>query len=769
MKKYLYILAIILAFANSSYAMDESEYYDLETTSEYLQEQKFFESPASLMMPEVKKQKRDYTDYAFERRAGGSGEYSEIDPDNMPVFKRVRLSIQHKISTKVEERERRLEENKDNQKPLLEKIKFWKKSDDTAQDLTESEKLLLTEKGSIADSIQNEIANEEDSSDAIALESGIATHVTEKELVLDSDKITYDEDSGDMVAHGRPVLDFPQQGLKVLSDTMLYNQDSNILKGYGNVVILKSGMPTTADSFEIDMNEETMLMSNISSVSNDYIMDAEKAIQKESKLFLENGYLHSDISKIQRFHSRMIGPRFWDMIVEPEAQALFLTNPSGNDVRLDIDEVYVDARKNHNKYIAKNIKVSKDGKHRFSWKKMTIFTDKEGGNFEANYPEFGTKRNLGMFIGPGFVFGGPGGSVMKAIPLLNYKNDEFGIGGLLKYKNTYNSTFLGYGTAGDIFILKGRQRLDDNIFLQYTANTYNDEWFLGARMPKYGAEIFYDKKYSVNDFLAEGKNLSFRHRFGVGLMENADRNRHGEKLGGGNMATTRFRYMAEISQSLYSYENEDENLFFNLSFAMQGSAAVYGTGDTQFIGRMGPRVHLQYKRWMQDIAYFQTAYEDESPLPRYDAYRYGSSSVYISEIFRINKYLSVGWSGLANLSDDSPNGDIFQENRFVIAVGPEDLRIRFGYDFYRRTTFFGFDLAFDTKGTSVTYKKMEIKNPERLGKNKERALAFSPAQKPVEQEVSNKRFGRGNKSEASKVLQYAQVINIEDPSKETID
>ena len=130
MKKYLYILAIILAFANSSYAMDESEYYDLETTSEYLQEQKFFESPASLMMPEVKKQKRDYTDYAFERRAGGSGEYSEIDPDNMPVFKRVRLTIQHKISTKVEERERRLEENKDNQKPLLEKIKFWKKSDD---------------------------------------------------------------------------------------------------------------------------------------------------------------------------------------------------------------------------------------------------------------------------------------------------------------------------------------------------------------------------------------------------------------------------------------------------------------------------------------------------------------------------------------------------------------------------------------------------------------------------------------------------------------
>ena len=58
-------------------------------------------------------------------------------------------------------------------------------------------------------------------------------------------------------------------------------------------------------------------------------------------------------------------------------------------------------------------------------------------------------------------------------------------------------------------------------------------------------------------------------------------------------------------------------------FVMQGSAAIYGTGDTQFIGRVGPRVHLQYKNWMQDIGYFISGYSDQTPLPRYDAYRYG--------------------------------------------------------------------------------------------------------------------------------------------------
>ncbi len=41
-------------------------------------------------------------------------------------------------------------------------------------------------------------------------------------------------------------------------------------------------------------------------------------------------------------------------------------------------------------------------------------------------------KKLGLFAGPGFVFGGPGGSVIKAIPFLNYQDDKFGFGGMLK-------------------------------------------------------------------------------------------------------------------------------------------------------------------------------------------------------------------------------------------------------------------------------------------------------------------------------------------------
>ena len=75
-----------------------------------------------------------------------------------------------------------------------------------------------------------------------------------------------------------------------------------------------------------------------------------------------------------------------------------------------------------------------------------------------------------MFLGPGFVFGGPGGSILKAIPFLNYQHGDFGFGGALKYRNTYNTTELGYASAADVFFMRGHQRLDDTLYMQYRAN-----------------------------------------------------------------------------------------------------------------------------------------------------------------------------------------------------------------------------------------------------------------------------------------------------------
>ena len=102
----------------------------------------------------------------------------------------------------------------------------------------------------------------------------------------------------------------------------------------------------------------------------------------------------------------------------------------------------------------------------------------------------------------------------------------------------------------------------------------------------------------------------------------------------------------------------------------------------------------------------------------------------------------------------------------MVAVGPDDLKVVVGYDFTRETAYFGFNLAFDTKGTNLNYDKLTIKNPERVGKggdenSEEQEVAFVAPKKqaPVLK----------NQKTSKPVLEYAQVIEIEDPDKERID
>ena len=186
-----------------------------------------------------------------------------------------------------------------------------------------------------------------------------------------------------------------------------------------------------------------------------------------------------------------------------------------------------------------------------------------------------------------------------------------------------------------------------------------------------------------------------------------------------------------------------------------------GTGDTQFVGRVGPFVHSQVKNWMQDVGFFMSAYQDNTPLQMYDAYRYGHSMFIIRESLRLCKYVTVAWSGVIRTDErnNPANNDMFQENSFILAFGPDDFKISVGYDWVRQQTYFSFVLAMDTKGSSLDYEKMVIKNPDRLA----RSNREEPELKVYETEnntVDNK--------PVPKKMMYAEVIDIEDPNREQL-
>ena len=235
------------------------------------------------------------------------------------------------------------------------------------------------------------------------------------------------------------------------------------------------------------------------------------------------------------------------------------------------------------------------------------------------------------------------------------------------------------------------------------------------------------------------------------------------KLKSNNIGTVRLRYMLDMYQDMYHYENPEKLFFADLYLYMQGSASVYGTGDTQFIGRVGPMLRTQCKYWMQDVGYFQSAYSDETPIPIFFSFLYGKANVYLRESVKITKMLMLSWYGSANLSDDAPDGRLLQESRFVVGIGPDDLRLILGWDVVRQNSYIGFSINMDTKGSEIYYDKMEIKNPDKFGKKDKYGLA-ALEQLDESEDLKYNVYKPVLKTDKKEYLEKCQVFDVEDSS-----
>jgi hypothetical protein len=61
---------------------------------------------------------------------------------------------------------------------------------------------------------------------------------------------------------------------------------------------------------------------------------------------------------------------------------------------------------------------------------------------------------------------------------------------------------------------------------------------------------------------------------------------------------------------------------------------------------------------------------------------------------------------------------MFQESRIMVGVGPEYARVIVGYDAKRRNTMLLFTMLVGTKDSDVEFKKSEVINPDKIGKDR---------------------------------------------------
>ena len=776
MKKLALISLISLVMLGSQVSAEIIRDNNFYNSNEYLEalNEEFFENgtiaPDSINNITPEDIEADFSDY--DSFIGSAQTTKTLK--SMPLFKKYRIKLQNYY--KLKEHEEMLKEQ-NLQNTQLKTHDYDEELDDDIQELTNRilKKKYVDEDGndiqiSAFDKFKNlfkrnkdnnentqaktdgttdndEIVSEEGNS---SLTGGVREVAAQKDMVLDCDKLNFDEETSELEAIGNTVMKFPPQGVTIKAKRLTYNTESNIIKAYDDVEIIKDGSSIYGDYVMINLNDESSVVTNMHTDKMNMLINAKDVVASEDSIELTDGTMIGDKHYTLRLRSGMMGSRLGNIIVPEEEKSSI--SKDGLEIRVNAKDIYVTAKKNHDIITVKDADIYYKNKYITRISSFTAHTNKGQEYFEGNYPELGSIPRMGMFIGPGFVFDIPNGATAKFIPFLNYKN-KWGIGAALKYRSGTNFTEMYYGSANDIFILRGRQFLDDRFYLQYGVNAYQDEWFLGSGMAKYRFEGVYRDATVIPNTLGQGKHARYRQRISAGYVQDSNYNRHGEHLSGGTMGTGRLKYMAELSQNLFSFSNEDQTMNANFAWVFQGSASLYGTGDTQFIARTGPALHTQYKRWIQDIGYYISGKHDETPVPRLDIYRYGASTLTLREAIRLNKYLTAYWLISSALSNDAPNHKTFQENGIFLSMGPDDIKFTLGYDFIRARTYFLLNTAIDLKGTKVEYKKMVIKNPEALGRDKSEKV------EPIS-------FDNEAKTRIKRT--HAQVINIEDPNREQL-
>lgn len=583
-----------------------------------------------------------------------------------------------------------------------------------------------------------------------------AKDAAQTQITIDCKHMDYLTETGLMTATGDVLVTFPQQGTTLTADYLTFDKNSNKMHADGNVVITKGGQKTTGESIDIDLNEESIFMEKPVTENPDIKIRAQEGYVQRNVITQIKGSL--DIEKSSPLILRTSGGpdarQYMRTMQIPEEEKRYITDGKSKIFKIKSNEIIINSGENLDTLQLKKAEIISGGKTILKIPSMKLYSNKGHDFVEGNYPELGSRRYLGMYIGPGFIVQLPKGCLLKLIPALTYRN-KIGFGGVARFWSATNETQVAYGTSRSKIVVRGEQKLDDNLKLVYASYDYTDDWFLGRRMPKYGADLIYRKAYSTNKLFGENHITTFQNRISAGYFQDMYEDRYFNKLSGDNIGTTRFRYMAQLRQNLFSYKNEEKQFYTSVGLNFEGAATLYGTGDTQMIGRVGPNWHIQYKRWMQDISYLQSAYNDETPIPVFDAYRYGRSNVYLREYLRVCPYLVLAWQGSVCLTDDSPTDRLFQECSFYASVGPQDVKLNFGYDFVRQNAFINMVLAMDPKGTTVDYEKLVVKNPDNFNKLKAKNEALYKAAHETKEEKDN----------GKAILTKAVVENI----KEDID
>lgn len=532
-----------------------------------------------------------------------------------------------------------------------------------------------------------------------------------KGITIDSKELEYLDNTGELEARGDVVITSGDNTV-LTADKAIYDKNANVIKLFGNVVLKRDSNVVSGEYMAIDLNEENALMdAPVASVGTFVRVRAAEGYAYTDRIEAVNGSI--DLAKKIEMRLQSSGFNSYDdMLIQDEQVSFDIKKQRLSPYKIKAKEIIVESKKDHDSLTLKNADLYYKKTKIAALNSVELFSDKEMNYVEANIPvDIGSIDDFGQYVGLGYIFKLPTGGNLKLAPALVY-DDELGVGVLGTLKTKRLQLEGGWATSNENLIVDGRYSFTDKVWVDFARHAYKDEWFLGSKRPGHMIQLVYDDEYRVDDIRAV-----FRQRFTAGYVSDYLK-KHQED---NNYGTMRLRWQSELSKHLFGVTNKEQDMALNFGVTGQTMATVYGTGETFALVRGGPYIDSRIKNWRSKISYRIGGTHGYSPF-RFDEYTYGKSAIDIDESIKLCKYLSVGYRGTISPLKDNNKDDLLTENRFYAIVGPEDIKFAVSYDSIRSNTHFDLMFLLGTDKTNIDYKKLIIKDPDKLQKKQPSTL-----------------------------------------------
>lgn len=519
-------------------------------------------------------------------------------------------------------------------------------------------------KGSEAVNISSDFMNYYQEKDEIVATGNVKIHIDGEETVLEADKVTYDRDNDLIIA---------EKNVKIINR-------KNVING---------------DFARIDLTQDSILINHPKTIISQILIDS-----KTANIYPKKG----DESKkdIDVYTGKAT---FSDKSLS------YVLSTSGTKYITDPSIVSTPVNKNSesgfkNKYIihSKKVLVKRDkdvdiitllnstvtiNKYKIAQIPcLTLTSNKETNQVETNFPELGRKPYLGGYGGWGPLFNLPNGKTLKLVPIIAFDRGV-GAGVLTRFTSDTNRTELAYASLKKKFVIEGEQQLpfSPTTKIQYGKNTYIENGFFGRQLPDFIIEAVDNRK------LVSTNSFDFDLRSSAAYIQADHR-----------WSTGRYQVQGNLYNNAPLYKlGEHASIGANSQFDI----AVYGTGDTYGVLRAGPTFTVENGPLYAWITYYQGGIYGKTPLLA-DRYYYGKSNVTLKTRYKLNKYATIGYETSLNLSKDNWDSKLLAENQLFCWFGPDDIKVRIGYDTKRSTSTFDLNMLLGSDRSKLEFDKLHV-------------------------------------------------------------